>query len=225
MDPIDWKNIKLVVFDVDGTMYNHKKLRQKMFFSLVYYYLPRPMQWPDLKILKIFREEREKHKGLSAANLGNDQYEWCRTRTGKDIDRIRQVVDRWIMVYPLRLLKQLVYPGLHGLFAQLKKAGIPVAVLSDYPAEEKLQVMGFEADLVIDSADKRVNALKPDPAGLKFIAEYFNTDPRDIVLIGDRDDTDGEAARKINMPYIIIEKDKIHSGHYFQKLAEQIDNR
>ena len=129
------------------------------------------------------------------------------------------------MIYPLRLLNQLVYPGLHELFNGLNEAGIPIAVLSDYPAEEKMRVMGLQADLIIDAADKRVNALKPDPAGLKFIAEYFKTDTRNIILIGDREDTDGEAARQIDMQFIIIDKEKIYNKNYFRSLTEQIASR
>ncbi|MBL7110802.1 MAG: HAD family hydrolase [Bacteroidales bacterium] len=225
MDQLDWRNIKLVVFDVDGTMYNQKRLRQKMFFSLISYYLPRPLRWSELRILKTFREERENHKSRPTADLQHDQYVWCQTKTGKDIERIKKVVKHWILEYPLRLLHKLVYPGLHELFAVLNKAGIPVAVLSDYPAEEKMRAMDLQADLVIDAADKRVNALKPDPAGLKFIAEYFKTDTRNIVFIGDREDTDGEAARRIKMQCIVIDKKKIYNKNYFRNLAEQIATR
>jgi FMN phosphatase YigB (HAD superfamily) len=224
MDHIEWRNIKLVVFDVDGTMYNQKRLRQKMLFSLVSFYLPRPARWSELRILKIFREEREKNKSRPITDLQHDQYIWCQTRTGRDIEQIKQVVNHWILEYPLRLLNQLIYPGLHELFVALNKAGIKVAVLSDYPAEKKLQAMKLQADLVIDAADERINALKPDPAGLRFIAEYFKTDIRETVFIGDREDTDGEAARRINMNFILLDKKKIYKN-YFQNLAEQIATR
>jgi len=163
--------------------------------------------------------------GQPAEDLQSEQYMWCREKTGKDINRIKQVVDRWIITFPLRYLNRLVYPGVHELFTSLKKNNIRIAVLSDYPAEEKLQAMGLQADFITDAAHKDVNALKPDPAGLKYIADYFKTDIHDIVFIGDRDDADGEAARQINMQYIIIEKDKIYTGNYFRNLAEQIENR
>jgi len=225
MDPIDWRNIKLVIFDVDGTMYDQKRLRRKMFLSLIAYYSLRPLKWSDIMILKTFRVERERNKSRPTENLLHDQYVWCHNKTGKDINRIKQVVNHWIMVFPLRLLNKFVYPGLHELFARLNKAGIPVAVLSDYPADEKLHAMGLEADLVIAATDKHVNALKPDPSGLQHIAEYFKTNISDIVFFGDRDDTDGEAARQINMQYIIIDKDKIYNKNYFRSLAEQIETR
>ena len=225
MNPIDWRNIKLVVFDVDGTMYNQKRLRRKMFISLVAYYLFRPSRWSDLRILKTFREEREKHKSHPTEDLQQDQFIWCETRTGKDINRIRQVVTQWIIKYPLQYLHRMVYPGIHEFFEELKKAGITVAVLSDYPADEKMQSMGLQADLIISATDTLVNALKPDPAGLRYIAEYFKTDIRDILLIGDRDDTDGEAARRIDMQFIIIDKEKIYNKNYFRSLAEQIATR
>jgi len=225
MNPIDWRNIKLVIFDVDGTMYDQKRLRRKMLFSLIAYYSLRPWKWSDIKILKTFREERERNKSKPTQNLQNDQYAWCQNKTGQEINRIKKVVNHWMMVYPLRMLHKLVYPGLHELFARLKKAGIPIAILSDYPANEKMVAMGLEADLVIAATDRYVNALKPDPSGLQHIAEYFKTNISDIVFIGDRDDTDGEAARQINMQYIIIDKDKIYNKNYFRNLAEQIETR
>jgi FMN phosphatase YigB (HAD superfamily) len=77
---------------------------------------------------------------------------------------------------------------------------------------------------VFDAADKRIIALKPDPSGLFVIAELFKTDTNDIVFIGDREDTDGEAAREANIQYIITDRDEILANDYFQKLAEQIES-
>ena len=39
---INWQNVKVVIFDVDGTLYEQSTLRKKMLLSLLTFYIKRP---------------------------------------------------------------------------------------------------------------------------------------------------------------------------------------
>ncbi len=222
MYEIDWGNIKLVIFDVDGTLYDQHKLRWRMFFALIRHFLLRPHKLKELFILKTFRKEREKKKDRQFDNLELAQYEWCHLKTGVDTGRIRAIISYWMQEYPLRYLPEFVYPGIHELFSGLKQLQIPVAILSDYPAEEKLKSMGLNADFVVSATHPEINSLKPDPKGLLFIAEQFNVNTQDCLYIGDRHDTDQEAARRAGMNCILADRKDIYQAGFYNQILTQL---
>ena len=222
MNNINWGNIKLLIFDVDGTLYDQQKLRRRMFLSLFLHYLPRPHKLEELRILKSFRKEREKNRGRQAGNLEHDQYEWCRIQTGADTTQIRTTVTYWMHEYPLRFLAAYVFPGIPELFNGSRQLQLPVAVLSDYPAEEKLRSMGLTADLVVSSTHPGINSLKPDPQGLLYIARHFKLKTQQCLYIGDRYDTDHEAARRADMNCVIADRGKIYHSDFYNQILNQL---
>ena len=92
MHNIDWGNIKLLIFDVDGTLYDQQGLRRRMFLSLFRHYLIRPHKLPELSILKACRTEREKNKDKHVNDLESAQYEWCSNKTGESTELIKAIV-------------------------------------------------------------------------------------------------------------------------------------
>ncbi len=90
---IDWKKIKVVIFDVDGTLYDQSIMRKKMMFALLSYYLIRPWKYKELKILSDFRKEREKRTGDVGKDIQNAQYEWCAAKGNYPLSVVKSVVD------------------------------------------------------------------------------------------------------------------------------------
>ena len=71
-----------MIFDVDGTLYNQKKLRLFMLLELLIYYLIRPHKVFQLNAIRHFRNEREKRALMfdRNINIGHNQYLWCREK-------------------------------------------------------------------------------------------------------------------------------------------------
>ena len=86
----------------------------------------------------------------------------------------------------------------------IKENDIKIGVYSDYPAESKLHALGLNVDLVVASTDPTINRFKPDPTGLIHITKMFNVEPSRCMLIGNREEKDGECAMRANMEYVII---------------------
>lgn len=197
---------KVIVFDVDGTLYDQKKLRIKMFQKLISYYLLHPWMLKDLLILKEFRKQRELKADEGADDLANSQYKWVSKRMGLPIERVFRVIHRWIYCEPLKYLGKYKYPGLDILMDEIRKKGMLIVIFSDYPAIEKLRALKIPYDYAFCTTDKNIDRLKPDSKGLLMIMKACDVLPNECLFIGDRDDRDGECARRVGMPYIVIPK-------------------
>ena len=82
------------------------------------------------------------------------------------------------------------------LFSALRRTGRRIAAWSDHPAADKLKTLGLEADDWISANDADLGRLKPNPAGLQRLMARAGVQPHETLMIGDRVDRDGEAARR-----------------------------
>ncbi len=202
---IDISQFKLVVFDLDGTLYNQKKMRKSMLLKLLSYYCLRPFRWFDLKIIDTFRKEREKLAFVNdLVNLQELQYQVCATKLNIEKEEVKKVIDYWLLHAALPLLHKWVYPEIREFLKDLKSNNISIAVWSDYAAVDKIKAMNIDADLIVAATDAQIDKLKPNTTGLSYILNYFNCPPEKALMIGDRDKLDGEAARRMGMQYFQV---------------------
>jgi FMN phosphatase YigB (HAD superfamily) len=202
---IDRRNIKAVIFDVDGTLYSLKKLYDRMHWELFKYYSTHPGKILDLWILHNFIQARERNAAVLVPDLEKAQYEWAVQSSRMPLARVQQVVQRWIFDTPLDYLYDCRYPKIIELFVSLADRDIPTAIFSDYPSQAKLTCLGLFPQCVVSSTDKYVNRLKPHPKGLQAVADKLGMGVQDCLFIGDRDDRDGECARMLGMNYLILD--------------------
>lgn len=220
MNVIDWEKIKVLILDVDGTLYNQSGLRRRMLYALLKYYLVRPIQFKDLLILYFFRSEREKRAGYCGNNLEIEQYLWCAAKVDAPLERIKKVVSKWMFEFPNPYLYACRYAELYPFLQLLKAYQIKVAIYSDYSAIDKLKALKIEADLVVASTDKEINCLKPKPVALFHIMKHFDVDSAECLYIGDRDELDGICADQAKIRYLNI--NKYNSGTLYTVLANSL---
>jgi FMN phosphatase YigB (HAD superfamily) len=126
---------------------------------------------------------------------------------GYEPDEVKAVVREWMENRPLPLLGALRTRGAEQLFAHLAKDHV-LGVHSDYRSERKLAALGLSAHLTVAAED--VGRLKPDPAGLEWLMAAARAEPSRTLMIGDRDDRDGEAARRAGVRALIRGRDFRH---------------
>jgi phosphoglycolate phosphatase/putative hydrolase of the HAD superfamily len=194
-----------VIFDVDGTLYDQRSLRRRMLVELAAYHVARPWRISDLRLIALFRRERERRAGEHPASLETAQYEWAAAAAGTRPERVRAVIERWMDRAPLRHLAPCRHTGVAELFQRLAGRGTRIAVFSDYPAREKLAALELQVDCVVSALDPEVNRLKPDPTGLLVAARRLQVPVERCLMVGDRDDRDGEAARAAGMPFLLFQ--------------------
>jgi FMN phosphatase YigB (HAD superfamily) len=191
--PADWDNVRLVVFDIDGTLYSQPQLRLRMLRDMMIHVAKtRSLDLP--LVIRAYRRIREQIAEREVTDFETALVAETAAATRVSATEIRAVVDEWIERRPLPYLAACIYPGVAALFSGLRRQGKIIGVLSDYPAAAKLDALGLKADHVLCADDRGIGVLKPNPRGLQVMMEAAGAAPGETVLIGDRADRDGAAA-------------------------------
>lgn len=202
---LNWDQLDLVVFDVDGTLYDQKQLRLTMLLQL----LKHAVTKLDISIFPIIKHYRSIRETLGDEEVFDFEAKLVKQTseiTGQSESQVRQVINEWIENRPLPYLAAARYEGLETLFAAIKQQNKTLGILSDYKATAKVKSLGLTADLIVSAQDEAVNVLKPHPKGLETIAKQAGVSMDRVILIGDRDERDGEAARRAGAQYLIKQK-------------------
>jgi HAD superfamily hydrolase (TIGR01509 family) len=214
-----------VIFDMDGTLYDQRKLRFYMVRAMFMGVLRQPRRIAELRILWLFRKMREKLGAEVVSDLESWQYGWAAQAAGVSPEKVRAVVKEWMFERPLAYLRRCRYVGAEALFSQLQRHGIPIGIFSDYPALDKLKALGLRAHVIVSATCAEVNRLKPDPAGLLAAAAKLGTPAPECLFIGDQEAKDGECARRAGMPCLILasrrKNRQLHELAAWVKDAEQ----
>lgn len=112
-------------------------------------------------------------------------------------------------------------PELNTTLSQLRKNGYNLAVLSDFDfVAERLKGLAIDTDLFhfIGSTESQ-GCLKPCPRVFQEIAKSWHCTVDQVLVIGDRTDTDGAAAAACDMPFLQINDNGTHGNNwsYVQK--------
>ncbi len=190
-----WNTIRLVAFDVDGTLYKQRPLRARMAFDLARYVVSRRRLEPMI-VLRTYRRIREQMGECEVVNFDERLIDKTASATGRTRDEVRMLVREWIDERPIPHLAAIRYPGLPELFSALRRHGKLIGVLSDYPVAAKLAALGLWADYMVCAGDSNVGVLKPNPRGLEVLMTAAGARADQTVLIGDRPSRDGLAARR-----------------------------
>ncbi|HKY35661.1 MAG TPA: HAD family hydrolase [Polyangiaceae bacterium] len=192
--------------DLDGTLYRQTPVKFAMAAELLLF------GWGSIQTLRTFRHA---HEALRQQSYGSAlalspfqrQLEHAAECLGRPSSDVERIVREWMFERPLkwvaRAKRQALLDALRGYRAQ----GGKTALVSDYPASGKLRALGALElfDLVISSGeDGGPSKLKPDPEGYLSAASRLGIEPARCLVIGDRDDADGAAARAAGMGLCII---------------------
>jgi putative hydrolase of the HAD superfamily len=191
----DWADVKLVVFDVDGTLYSQNWLRMRMVVEMAFAALvSRDVAFA--KVVKFYRTRREELADHIDADFESLLVHDTSVHVGCSEDFVRGVISDWMGTRPLRHLRTARYPFVSELFHALRICDKKIGIFSDYPAQLKLEALGLQADFIVSAGDRNVGYLKPNPRGLELIMSIADVCPDETVLIGDRVDKDGMAAKR-----------------------------
>lgn len=192
------------IFDVDGTLYSQRKVRRYMFFKLLMNVFTSIHGIKEIVIIMKFRKmrERDDYKKKSVEEL-------CQLLSGGSVSEkefAMNTIDRWMFNEPLSAIKKYKYSDVTDFIEAEKSLGKEIIIYSDYPAKDKLDVMGINADKVYAPGQDGINELKPSKDAMEIIIKNASTPVNSFLYIGDRDIKDGQSARIIGMDYCHIDQ-------------------
>ena len=221
MKLLDWKQIDLVVFDVDGTLYDQRQLRLGMLGQLLADAW-RSRSLTALRTLRTFRHVREALGEEPEADFLRLQYARTASRHNTSEDAVRALTTEWLEQRPLSLLAACRYPHVDAVFAGLRSSGKQVAVFSDYPASDKVKALGLAAEPIVCATDPEIARLKPNPAGLLSILHRTGVAAQRTLMIGDRFDRDAAAAARVGVMALIRSHEPHKEFDTFQTYADSV---
>jgi beta-phosphoglucomutase-like phosphatase (HAD superfamily) len=151
-------------------------------------------------------ELRVDDAGASALPIATVQLQRAARRAGLAGGRVGGIAVRGVERAPLPLLAACARSGLHAFLQRASRAGVPVGVVSDYPAAAKLETLGVASlvRVVVCAQDAEVGRFKPDPRGLLLAARRLGVAPAAVLYVGDRPEVDAAAATAAGMRCAII---------------------
>jgi putative hydrolase of the HAD superfamily len=221
MAPRDWDSIELVVFDVDGTLYRQGPLRLRMAQEILLHALSN-WSFETITVLRTYRRIRERLGDQEVPDFEHALIAETAAATDHSLDTVRAMVTEWIEQRPLRHLAGYRYPSLPEFFAGLRRKGKVIGILSDYPATAKLEALGLAADHVVSAGDKSIGLLKPHPRGLEALIAAAGANVQATLLIGDRAERDGVAARRAGARALIKSSKAIEGWQTFARFDDPL---
>lgn len=205
-------NIRAVLFDLDGTLYDQPPLRSLMAFELCALPLTQ-RSWSKvcltLRIIRYFRSIREDLRDLGCPTehtLADLQYTRAAEQVGASPAEVERIITEWMYRRPLKYLKWFRRKGAKAFLIEARQRGMKIGVFSDYPVNEKLAALGLGEyiQLSLCATDKDINAFKPHPRGFLKACEEWGLRPDEVLYVGDRSEVDAKGAEAAGMPCVIL---------------------
>ena len=192
---------RLVVFDLDGTLYRQSKLRWVMLRELLTEGGAGKLR--RIRDLGRFRALREVMSDAGQPGFDAELFRRAAAATGRTEVQMRALVQHWMEERPLRHLRAARVDGAAELFDALRARGITLAIWSDYPVAAKRAALGLKVDLSLAATDPELDTLKPNPLGLAMLMERAGCQPQQTLMVGDRMSRDGQAAAALGVPFLL----------------------
>lgn len=185
------KDIKAVVLDMDGTIYSKPR-----------------MAW------YMIRKQRRHLPSLIAERRWRRRQRAVVSGQTSAISRQR-FTDKWYRENYLPSMVEVIRKHYHpqswlqDLIDECKQRKIKIVILSDYEAvKEKLQALGLQTadfDAILAAGD--YGTVKPDPRlgdAVKTAINNAALNWRQVLFIGDREDTDGQLAKALGAQFLKV---------------------
>ena len=205
MVKIDWSRVKAVVFDFDGTLYDKKNYPLHLILA------------NPLDICKV-GAERSVRKGMkdkdfeTAENFDQAFFQQLAERQKQSVEKAKAWYNEAYLGRFLKVLKKHYHaqPRVDELLAKLRDRDVKTAVFSDYQrTEERMEAVGLspsDFDFCFSAPD--MGALKPAPRLMWEILSQMDVDGPEILVVGDRTDTDGVSALVVDGQFVQIVRKK-----------------
>ena len=191
---------QLVIFDLDGTLYNKRRLSLRMLLHAPF----------DMLKMLAERKTRASMKGLyiGAEHFTPAYFDRLARGMHTSPAKAKQWYQERYMPLMVKLIGryQPIGEWVMPFVNECKERGVKMVVLSDYThATDKLQALGIAPqhfDWVVSAPE--LGGLKPAKELLIKVAQQMGVAAEQCLVIGDRQDTDGDMARATGAAFQLV---------------------
>lgn len=196
---MDKREIRAVIFDLDGTLYAMRTVYKPIFALFCF---------PNIMHLPHYMKIRTKFQGADFSTGQELHDALC-----EEFEKKYKVksADKWIKnTFSTAFVRTLKFmrnrKETPKIIRHLKSKGIKVALFSDFGLiKTRLKALKIDPslfDIIVSSED--IGALKPARRTFATVAERLNIPCKHILAVGDREDTDGIAAKENNIHFLHV---------------------
>jgi putative hydrolase of the HAD superfamily len=166
-----------VVFDVDGTLYDNWRM----------YLRSLPFAVSHIRLIVAFNRVRKRIRGIRPINdFYTLQAEMLAEELGMGTEDARELISRSVYEkWESKLEGMPVNPGVPELLTYLREeSGLKSGVLSDFPIERKLRLLGLEEGWDLAISSEEIGYLKPNPEPFEEVARRLEVRPEAVLYVG-----------------------------------------
>ena len=198
-------NIKAVVFDFDGTLYDKKGIGTKVILQNVWH----------LRMLSVTRNVCTSFRGKyfgSKDKLFSELF----AKIAEEADVTPKKAQNWYyenyIGSMIRILQKCykVRPKSKELISELHKRGITVILYSDYGmCKERVTAIGFDpSDFDKLYSSSEFGGLKPSEKAFNKMLTENGFSAKEVLIVGDSEECDGECAKRSGAEFFRIKTDE-----------------
>ena len=192
----DLGEIEAVAFDIDGTLYSSWHLTMK---ALPYY------ACHSLFFLKYGLVRNEMHKMPASENFRQVQAEKMARYLHCTPERAEELLEKKIYEYLKKYFRRIsCFEHVPETFDKFKEAGLKLALLSDFPPEQKEDIWGVREKCDVVLGTEAVGALKPDSHSFIELSKALGVPPEKILYVGNSVKYDVIGAKNAGMKTAFI---------------------
>ena len=180
--------IRLVSWDVDGTLFSLGRLAARIVRL-------HRVRWGELQRWWEYHRCVEQQRRTADSRVVGEEL----VRLGQARAHERELIRAALPQIPPR-------QAAVRLIREIDRLGIPQVALSDFECKYKIEALGLSGYFAGQYACEQIGFWKPSPVPLSQIQEEFSVQPSQHLHVGDRFDTDGQAAERNGCRFLLIDR-------------------
>lgn len=210
--------LKFVILDLDGTLYDSKKIRQNTYAKIENYLNANNVDcnvfWEKYKLIepRMFNDFLEK-------KISGDEYIRLRYRNSLEGSCENQdlVCEELEKIYFDDIAKSIeLYEDAAALLRYLKELNLQICILTNGSVKsqtikyQSLRLQTFISDIFIS---EEIGYHKPEPEAFEYVLRCFGAEPENAIMIGDSIKYDILGAQQVGIKAVLVDRDGKYSEY------------